>query len=198
MLSIYFLKVLNFEIKFMKKFYITILFSTFIPVAVETSEKRLAKYRLKLNEEKTRLVQFSKREYKRGKRQQTFDFLGFTFYLGKSRKGITIPKVKTSGKRMRDKLKRVDEWCRKVRNQYRLMQIWKMCCAKLRGHIEYYGVSFNVRNVQIFLHQVKKILFKWLNRRSQKRTFNWDRYNIFLKRYPLPEARRVHSFYSAV
>lgn len=157
--------------------------------------KRLAKYKLKLNEDKTKLVSFSKLAYNRGIKQQAFDFLGFTFYLGKSRKGVTIPKVKTSGKRMRSKLKRVNEWARKVRSQYRLMQIWEMFCTKLKGHIGYYGVSFNVDRTDVFLDDATKILFRWLNRRSQKKSFDWCRFNLFLQKYPLPKARVVHPLY---
>ena len=79
--------------------------------------KRLAKYRLRLNEEKTRLVPFSKRHSKSGGRGQSFDFLGFTFYWGQSRHGRSIPKVKTSGKRQRAKLKRVNAWARELRSR---------------------------------------------------------------------------------
>ena len=88
-------------------------------------EKRLAKYNLKLNEDKTRLVAFSKAMRSRGTKQGVFDFLGFTFYLGRSRKGNVIPKVKTSGKRLRSKLKSVNQWARRVRNRVRLPVIWK-------------------------------------------------------------------------
>lgn len=157
--------------------------------------KRLAKYRLKLNEKKTKLVSFSTRAYRRGVKQQSFDFLGFTFYLGRSRKGAAIPKVKTSGKRMRTKLKRVNEWARKVRRQYRLMQIWRMFCRKLKGHIGYYGVTFNVNCTDTFLQKAVKIMFKWLNRRSQKKSFGWDRFRLFLEKYPPPKAKVVHMLY---
>ena len=56
--------------------------------------KRLAKYKLKLNEDKTTSVSFSRSGYKQGKAQGVFNFLGFTFYWGRSRKGAAIPKVK--------------------------------------------------------------------------------------------------------
>ena len=140
-------------------------------------------------------MSFSKRAYESGIKQQTFDFLGFTFYLGKSRKGVTIPKTKTSKKRVKDKLSRVKEWICKVRNQYRLMQIWKMFCIKLKGYIGYYGISFNVGGVQEFLEKAKKILFKWLNQRSQKKSFNWEDFKLFMQRYPMPKARVVHALY---
>jgi RNA-directed DNA polymerase len=85
----------------------------------ETLGKRLAKYKLALNEDKTKMVSFSKRRSQKGIKQDAFDFLGFTFYLGKSLKGTVIPKLKTIGKRLRSKLKRVNEWMRQVRNTRR-------------------------------------------------------------------------------
>jgi RNA-directed DNA polymerase len=161
----------------------------------EALAKRLEKYKLKLNEEKTKLVSFSKKAYSRGRKQQAFDFLGFTFYLGKSRKGAITPKVKTSGKRIRSKLKRVNDWCRKVRSKYRLKQIYEMFTRKLKGHIGYYGVSFNLGGVWAFVNKAVKILYKWLNRRSQKKSFDWDKFNLFLQRYPLPKIKVVHALY---
>jgi group II intron reverse transcriptase/maturase len=157
--------------------------------------KRLGKYGLKLNEEKTRLVSFSKRAYKQGLKQEAFDFLGFTFYIGRSRKGTPIPKVKSCGKRIRVKLKRVNQWARLVRNQYRLAEIWRMFCAKLEGHIRYYGVSFNRAHVSKFLQVATRILFKWLNRRSQRKSFDWEQFNEFLKANPLPKVRIYHSLF---
>jgi RNA-directed DNA polymerase len=122
--------------------------------------KRLEKYGLKLNEEKTRFVSFSKRSYVQGVKQEVFDFLGFTFYIGRSRKVIPIPKVKSSGKRLRGKLKRVNQWARSVRSRYPLAEIWRMFRAKLEGHIRYYGVSFNKEHVSKFLQAATRILFK--------------------------------------
>lgn len=155
--------------------------------------KRLEKYGLKLNEEKTQLVSFSKRAYGQDAKQEAFDFLGFTFYIGCSQKGTPIPKVKSSGKRIRVKLKRVNQWARLVRSQYRLAEIWRMFCAKLEGHIRYYGVSFNCAHVSKFLRAATRILFKWLNRRSQRKSFDWERFNRFLKANPLPRVRIYHT-----
>lgn len=158
-------------------------------------DKRLAKFNLKLNKEKTKIVPFSKREAARGKSQKSFDFLGFTFYLGRSKKGRIIPKVKTSGKKLRTKLKNVNEWSRAVRNRMKLAEIWKLFQAKIRGHIQYYGVSHNTAKVNEFINQAKRILFKWLNRRSQKKSFDWDKFNKFILRYPLPKSRVVHNLF---
>ncbi|WP_052046214.1 hypothetical protein [Candidatus Paracaedibacter symbiosus] len=158
----------------------------------EVMIKRLAKFKLELNEEKTKLVSFSKSKSKQGTRQGVFDFLGFTFYLGKSRRGTIVPKIRTSGKRLRAKLKRVNEWAKRIRNQYPLKVIWQALCTKLRGHIQYYGVSFNFRGVQTFIDKATRIMFKWLNRRSQRRSFDWEHFRLFIKRFPLPSIHIVH------
>ena len=94
--------------------------------------RRLAKYGLKMNEAKTRLVKFSKREQRKGNRQETFDFLGFTFYYGKSRKGYYLVQLKTSKKRRYSKLKKANEWARAIRNRISLNQIMKIAAAKVR------------------------------------------------------------------
>jgi hypothetical protein len=121
--------------------------------------KRPAKFDLRPNEDKTKLVSFSKMKKRKGIKQGAFDFLGFTFYLGWSRKGNVIPKVKTSGNRIRSKLKKVNQWARKVRNIARLPVLWKIFCAKLTGHIRYFGMSFNAKHVGKFLYQATKIIF---------------------------------------
>ena len=157
--------------------------------------QRLEKYKLKLNEDKTKIVQFSKRRERCGIKQDAFDFLGFTFYLGRSLKGRVIPKLKTCGKRYRSKLKRVKEWASKIRNRAALPLIWKTFTAKLRGHVQYYGVSFNVNAVKCFVGEATKILFKWLNRRSQRKSFDWSRFALFKKKNPLPQAKVHHKLF---
>ena len=157
--------------------------------------KRLDKYKLKLNEEKTKMVNFSKNKTRRGIKQEAFDFLGFTFYLGRSLKGNITPKVKTCGKRYRSKLNKIKDWARQIRNRESLGSIWKTFCAKLRGHVQYYGVSFNSKAVAKFLREAEKILFKWLNRRSQRKSFDWDKFRLFQKIHPLPEAKVRHRLF---
>lgn len=158
-------------------------------------QQRLDKYKLKLNLEKTRLVSFSKRAYRIGQKQESFDFLGFTFYLGRSRKGTAIPKLKSCGKRIRVKLTRVNQWARLIRNRYQLKEIWKTYGVKLEGHIQYYGVSFNTAHVKKFIYAATRILFKWLNRRSQRKSFNWEQFNRFIQVNPLPNVRVCHSLF---
>ncbi|WP_210428167.1 hypothetical protein [Piscirickettsia salmonis] len=105
-----------------------------------------------MNEDKTREIAFSKQDAARGIRQGAFDFLGFTFYLGVSVSGrAIIPKLKSSGKRLRSKLKKISEWMKKNRNKYPLRKLWEIFCSKLKGHVQYYGVSFNADGVGLFL-----------------------------------------------
>jgi len=157
--------------------------------------RRLGRYGLRLNAEKTRLVSFSKDAYSRGEKQEAFDFLGFTFYIGRSRKGFALPKVKSSGKRLRVKLKRVSEWARKSTRRYRLGELWRRFRVKLLGHIRYYGVTFNGRHVGKFLQAAICILYRWLRRRSQRSTLNWERFLQYIRANPLPKVRVYHQLY---
>lgn len=155
--------------------------------------KRLERFGLQLSEEKTKMVTFSKAQYGLGRKQGSFDFLGFTFYLGRSRKGKAIPKLKTSSKRIRSKLKRVNKWARAVRGVARLPEIWRVFCGKIQGHINYYSVTFNTVTVQNFVHRATRILFQWLNRRSQRRSFSWEKFNLYIRSRPLPRVVVKHS-----
>ena len=153
--------------------------------------KRLEKYKLELNEEKTKQVPFDKKLAAQGMEQGTFDFLGFTFYLGKARSGRIIPKLKTKAKTLKAKLKKVKEWIKEVKNKTPLRQIWKTFTAKLRGHINYYGISHNGESVTQFVHEARGIVFKWLNRRSERKSFTWKEFAKYIESHPLPTARIV-------
>lgn len=158
-------------------------------------KRRLAKFNLHVNEEKTKPVAFCKRDYHSDNKPGVFDFLGLTFYWGRSGKGAVIPKVKTNGKRFRSKLKRVNLWGRTVRNKYPLPVIWGIFRQKLEGHIRYYGVSHNLRAVNRFRHEAMRMMFKHLNRRSQRRSFNWEQFQRYETYHPLPKARICHALY---
>lgn len=156
---------------------------------------RLAKYKLQLNEKKTKMISFSRAGYSRGEKQGSFDFLGFTFYWGKSRNNKLLPKVKSSGKRLRAKLKIVNEWARAARNKYGLHEVWDRFCMKLEGHIRYYGVSFNIRSIRRFVHRAIRTLFKWLNRRSQRRSFTWEKFLQFMQEFRPPKIKIWHALF---
>ncbi|WP_417904825.1 hypothetical protein [Candidatus Tisiphia endosymbiont of Micropterix aruncella] len=96
---------------------------------------------------------------------------------------------------MRSKLKKVNQWAKEVRNQYKLKTIWQKFCIKLEGHIQYYGVSFNIKRIETFLYRTVQIMFKWLNRRSQKKSFTWEKFQLFLLANPLPRVRVCHKLF---
>ena len=168
----------------------------------EKLEERFAKYGLELAEEKTKVLEFGRfarrNREKRGQgKPDTFDFLGFTFYCGMDgKKQFFRCRVKTSKKKLRSKIKAMKEWIMNHRT-LPLEWIFKTINAKLRGHYQYYGVTDNTREVKSFLCTTKKLLFKWLNRRSQRRSYTWDTFNYgLLRTFPLLEASiKVSLFY---
>jgi RNA-directed DNA polymerase len=161
--------------------------------------RRLAKFGMKLNLAKSKIVKFNRWYYERGEKQETFDFLGFTYYMSKAKDGgFTTVKVKTSKKTIRNKLKVVSEWCKMNRFKGSIRDIWFTFCRKLRGHIVYFGVTNNGRMVTTFMLNSRKIFFKWMNRRSQKRSLNWQQFATFEKQYPMPMVRIYHSMYKSI
>ena len=82
-----------------------------------------------------------------------------------------------------------------IRNKAKLGDIWKIFCSKLRGHVQYYGVSFNSLMVKKFLFEARKIIFKWLNRRSQRKSFSWEKFSRYVKLHPLPITKIMHRLF---
>jgi group II intron reverse transcriptase/maturase len=150
---------------------------------VKALKSRLNKYGLELNAEKTKVVKFDRWAFPKAK-QDSFNFLGFTFYIRKSRKGHTHIALKTERKRFYAKLKRVKLWCRSNKDKHRLIPLWNAFNSKLRGHVEYYGVSLNSDRVYNFVHLSTDIFFKWINRRSQRRSFSWGQFRKFMDAHP--------------
>ena len=104
-------------------------------------------------------------------------------------------KVKTSGKRLRAKLKAIHEWAKQARTRSTTQQFWTVLCAKVRGHVRYYGVSFNVQALKVFVDKVQDIAYKWLNRRSQRRSFTWETFQRYMSRNPLPRPAVYHRLF---
>ena len=162
--------------------------------------ERFAEFGLELEQSKTRLVEFGRfaeeNRKKRGEgRPETFDFLGFTHYCSKSNKtGKFRMKRKTSKKKLQAKTKEMNNWIRRNRH-LRLKDLTDMLNVKLRGHYRYYGVTDNSESMGNFYYETQKMLFKWLNRRSQKRSYNWEEYNQLLKLFPLVRPRIYVNIY---
>ena len=154
--------------------------------------QRFAKFHLTIHPDKTRLVDF--RRPKPGAKGDTFDFLGFRHYWGRSRKGHPTMKRKTISSRLSQKLNTVAKWCRAHRHEP-VSEQQATLSRKLMGHYHYYGLTHNYRSLNSYYRGVCRIWRKWLNRRSRKRDLSWPVFNRLLKRHPLPLPRVVHSVY---
>jgi group II intron reverse transcriptase/maturase len=163
-------------------------------------KQRLTKFKLELAEDKTRLIEFGRfakqNAETKDQRAATFNFLGFTHFIDKTRKGGFKLGRTTDRKKLRTKLKEMNEWLKVARNMFAIAEIWKTLKSKLRGHFQYYGVSGNYRALRKFENETKRMILKWLNRRSQKKSFNWESYTAYLERHPLPKAKIHHDFYT--
>ena len=149
--------------------------------------ERLGKFKLEMSEEKTRIIPFPRH---RPSGKYRFDFLGFEFYWGKDRSGKPHLKRRTSRKKLRSSIKRFTEWCKENRD-LETRVLFRRLNAKLRGYYNYYGVFGNYDGLQQFFIQVKRILFKWLNRRSQRRSYNWCGFKQLLKHYKIEQPRII-------
>jgi RNA-directed DNA polymerase len=156
--------------------------------------KRLGKYGLSIHPEKTRLVPFGRPSLypaRPGQKAETqpesFDFLGFTHYWSRSRKGKWVVKRKTAGSRFHRAVKKIGEWLRLNRHLAMKEQIQTLA-LKLKGHYAYYGgVVGNLRCLQRFRHEAVRLWRKWLSRRKRRGQFSWERMNRLLKAIRLPQ-----------
>jgi group II intron reverse transcriptase/maturase len=157
---------------------------------MEVLPKRLAKYGLSLNEEKTRLIRFERppRDQQKGKGPGTFDFLGFTWYWYQARKGGWTFACKTRRARLRRAIMAVYSWCRCHRHE-KVPAQHAALVRRIRGHMNYFGVNGNTRALWMLVHHAERAWFKWLRRRSNKNRLTWERFNDVLKAYPLPRPR---------
>jgi group II intron reverse transcriptase/maturase len=162
--------------------------------------ERCAKGGLELSQEKTRLVEFGRfaadRTRLRGEKPGTFDFLGFTHYCDTTRNGRFKVGRKTSRKKLRQKLKAITGWLRRVRHVAPVAEWWSMLRVKLVGHYRYYGVSGNYPGIRKYYTSVVRLAWKWLNRRSQRRSCGWEDFHRYLERYPLPKPRIYRNLYT--
>jgi hypothetical protein len=143
--------------------------------------ERLGKFKLSLAEEKTSVhlfTRFRKRDSVR------FSFLGFEFRWGRSLKGMDLVKLRTSPKKMRQSLATLTLWFKEKRNK-RLRTLFSELNPKLRGYYNYFGVTGNSRSLGRFHERVVRTLYKRLNRRSQKRSFNWKGFTEVMSHYGL-------------
>ena len=141
---------------------------------------RLGKFGLQLAADKTKIIRFDA-SGQDGK--ASFDFLGFEFCWGRVW-GKPRLERRTSRKKLRKSVAAFTEWIRKHRS-LRLREIMRLVNSKLRGYYNYYGIRGNLRSLGQFFWSINILLRKWLNRRSQKRSFTVEEYAAMLKRYRL-------------
>ncbi len=144
--------------------------------------KRFGRYNLTLHPDKTCVTLFRPGE------KSSFDFLGFTHYWKRSRRGHWIIQRRTMKSRFARSVKAIGQWCRFHRHE-RLPEQHATLCRKVQGHYNYYGVRGNFAAIKRFRFVVARVWIKWLRRRSQRHRLNWDQADRLLQRYQLPKAR---------
>jgi group II intron reverse transcriptase/maturase len=151
---------------------------------------RLGSFGLEVAEEKTNLLRFSRRDWKQS---GTFEFLGFEFRWGRNRWGKPAIKRRTARKKYRASLTSFQEWCRTHCRMHK-EKFFAALNAKLRGYYNYYGIRGNFDSIDDFFYQVTRMLYRQLNRRSQRRSYNWKGFAELIKVFKLQRPRICHSF----
>ncbi len=152
----------------------------------EVLGKRLGKFGLGLSAEKTRIIPFSPKALG----MSSFDFLGFEFRWGKDRKGKPHVDKRTARKSLRKSQKRLSLWCKENRH-LKIPELFKALNAKLRGYYNYFGVYGNLSSLNAFYLYAIRSLQKFLNRRSQRKSYNWVGFNQLMERFGIAKPRIV-------
>ena len=188
------------EIRYADDFIIGVQYKEEATQVLRDMETRLATAGLTLSKEKTRIIEFGRytkdNHHKRGGgKPPTFDFLGFTHYCGKTKDGRFAMKMRTSRKKYAVAIKTQAQWLKNIRTEP-IEKIWKTLALKLTGHYQYYGLSGNFISIKNYYQQTRKLTFKWMNRRSQKKSWNWQDFEEYLTRHPLPKPRITYAIYN--
>jgi len=149
-------------------------------------KQRLGKFGLEIAKDKSRIIEFGRYVWERvqreGKRVATFDFLGFTHYCDKTRWGKFKLGRKTQRKRQSKWLKMIYAWLKGIRNYLKFKEWWQMLAVKLAGYYRYYGIAGNMLWLKRFHTLIIRFVYKWVNRRSQKKSYNWEQFQRVLTR----------------
>jgi len=154
---------------------------------------RLEGFGLEVAQEKTRCIEFGRfaREdaYKRGEKPKEFTFLGFTHYCGKTKEGYFKVKRRTSRKKLGQSLRELTEWARKARHVLRKGEMLRQARVKVRGHLSYYAITDNLERCRSYVYRATRIVFKWLNRKSQRKAYTWEGFKQALACVDWPKPR---------
>src|SRR6266568_4801277 len=151
--------------------------------------ERMQKFGLELAADKTKRIRFGPWG---GRHNGRFDFLGFEFSWGRGHRGQPTVQRRTSRKKLRGAVQRFTEWI-KAERRSPLTELMETLRAKYAGHWNYYGIIGNAKSLSRYCYETSRILFKWLNRRSQRRSLTWSAFNRLLKRYQVPPPRVVET-----
>ena len=149
---------------------------------------RLGKFNLELSGIKTRIIRFTRFETKRSK---SFTFLGFEYRWDLSRKGKPVVRLRTARTKFKLALKAIKQWIKTAGTRLSTSALMQRLRSKLQGHFNYYGVCGNIGKLNAFYYQVIRTVYKWLNRRSQRKSCNWRGFNEMLKYYCIPRPRII-------
>jgi len=159
-------------------------------------KERLESFGLQVAEEKTRCIEFGRyardTARKRGEKPDEFTFLGFTHYCGKTRQGYFKVKRRTSRKKMSQSLNGFASWARKARSFLRKGEMLRAAKLRVNGHLNYYAITDNSVQCSTYAYHAKRLLFKWLNRKSQRRAYTWEQFSHALAwvGWPVPGVRK--------
>jgi len=162
--------------------------------------KRLGKYGLQLHPDKTRMVDFRfpapSQRAGGSTMATTFDFLGFSHVWGCSRKGNAVVRQQTAKARLAREIKAIDQQCRVMRH-WPLREQHQRLCQMLRGHVAYFGISGNSKQLGNLHEQVRSSWQKWLSRRSNHSSITWAAFERLWAHFPLPRPRIIHRYASS-
>ena len=157
---------------------------------------RLEGFGLQVAADKTRSIEFGRfaRESarKRGTKPEEFTFLGFTHYCGKTRKGYFKLKRRTSRKKLGASLREFTDWAIRARCVMRKGEMLRIARRRVIGHLNYYAITDNSERCSYYVYRTTRILFKWLNRKSQRKAYTWAGFNQALNwvKWPKPIIRK--------
>jgi group II intron reverse transcriptase/maturase len=159
----------------------------------QSLKDRLKEFGLGVAEEKTRCIEFGRfaREnaYKRGEKPEEFTFLGFTHYCGKTKEGHFKVKRRTSRKKLGQSLSKFNQWAKKARHVLRKGEMLREARIRIIGHLGYYAITDNLRRCDTYVYHAMRILYKWLNRKSQRKAYTWEGFMQALTWMDWPKAR---------
>lgn len=145
--------------------------------------ERMAKFNLELAPDKTQIVTFKGKPF-----TERFTFLGFEFYRGLTRKRNVLAYARTAPEKLNVSLAKFKEWLSKNRS-LGTSEIFLKVRAKLRGYYNYFGLTGNFESLQSYFYYFKGILKKYLNKRSQRLSCNWEKFKKLLRIYGVPRPR---------